>query len=88
METTTRDPQTGDRFTVRVLSGYRLWQERPFECRPACVCGTCNGTTTEYPGMVDRVIYWADNSREAVVRCDDGKVRREMLAPPSGDACF
>jgi predicted DNA-binding protein len=33
-------------------------------------------------------IYFADNSIEAVQRASDGRERRVMVAPPSGDRCF
>lgn len=80
--------EAGERVDVPVLSGYKLVQERPYDCRFGCTCERgCNGTTTIYPGTVERVIYWADNSTEAVVACDDGETRRLMLAYPSGDVC-
>lgn len=85
--TATTYPTKGDRVVVPVLSGYKLVQNRPFDCRYSCHCGTCNGSTTEYPGTVDNVIYWADNSVEAEVRCDDGEMRLLRLKPPSGDVC-
>lgn len=77
----------GQRVEVPVLSGYRLVQERPFDCRYSCKCGKCNGSTTCYPGVVSKIIYWADNSTEAVVKCDDGQERRMMLRAPHGDVC-
>jgi hypothetical protein len=81
-------PNQGDRFSVSVLRGYRLVQNRPFECRPVCRCGECNGHTTVYDGTVERVIYWADNSIEVMVRCDDGELRYRRLVGPHGDVCF
>ena len=96
----TTEPKEGDRYDVSVLTGYKLHQERPGLCNQwaphpdtgrytsGCKCGKCNGVTTVHPGTVERLIYWADNSREAIVKCDDGETRRVMLAPPSGDICF
>lgn len=85
------EPRKGDRVDVPVLIGYRLEQERPFACRWTCRCfgpATCHGLTVHYPGTVSELIYWADNSREARVLCDDGRTRTLHLAPPSGDVCF
>lgn len=76
-------PAKGDRVSVSELSGYVLTQHRPYECRVACSCGECNGHSTAYPGVVREVIYWADNSIEATVDCDDGETRILRLSPPS-----
>jgi hypothetical protein len=76
-------PAKGDRVEVHELTGYVLTQHRPYECRIACECGECNGRSTAYPGAVERVIYWADNSIEAEVACDDGRIRLLHLTPPS-----
>jgi hypothetical protein len=81
-------PQKGDRVEVEVLTGYRLHQERPFACRPACTCGSCYGTTTVYPGTVTNMLYYADNSIESEVLCDDGQTRTMRHKPPSGDVCY
>lgn len=80
--------EKGDRVTLEVLSGYVYDQHRPLDCRHGCVCGSCNGTTTEYQGTVQSIIYWMDNSVEAEVLCDDGKLRKQMLEAPKGDVCF
>ena len=80
-------PAKGDPYTIETLPGYTLVQDRPFECRPACSCGKCNGTPTNYPGIVTGVIYFADNSVEIDVACEDGETRRTMVKAPSGDVC-
>ena len=97
----TKTVNAGDRLDVPVLRGYKLVQERPFECRGwsphpvtgvyggGCKCGNnCHGETTVYPGTVEKVIYWADNSREAIVACDDGETRSVMLVHAHGDVCY
>ena len=33
-------------------------------------------------------IYWADNSVDSVQVSVDGRERRVMIAPPSGDLCY
>lgn len=94
-------PKEGDRVTVPVLTGYKLTQERPFECRGwsrhpetgeyggGCKCGeNCDGATTLHEGTVERVIYWADNSIESTVLCDDGERRTLHHVAPHGDVCF
>jgi hypothetical protein len=82
------EPQKGERVVVHELTGYRLHQERPLDCRLGCVCGQCNGKTIDYPGVVTTIINWMDNSREAQVLCDDGRQRIIRLARPSGDASY
>ena len=93
-------PKQGDRVTISQLVGYRLVQERPFECRGwaldprsgrysgSCKCGECDGHTVTHSGTVEAIIYWADNSIEGTILCDDGVRRIERYAPPSGDVCF
>lgn len=64
---------------------------RPFECRHkvACSCGrNCHGTTVVHKGEVTQVYYFADNSTEVDVVCEDGKTRRKMIVAPHGDVCF
>lgn len=78
----------GERTTVSERVGYKLAQNRPYSCRYLCECGECDGVVTEYEGTVEKMIYWMDNSVEAVVRCDDGETRSKMLRHPSGDVCF
>jgi hypothetical protein len=80
-------PAKGERVSVPVLTGYRVYQDRPFVCRPSCSCGNCNGRSENFWGYVDDVIYYADNSIEARVICDDGQTRTLRLAAPSGDTC-
>lgn len=91
-------PAEGSRTVVPVLSGYTLVQNRPMACRTwspradgryssGCKCGTCDGSTTRYPGTVEKVIHYADNSIEMEVACDDGQTRRVMLVAPHGDVC-
>jgi hypothetical protein len=80
-------PAAGDRVMVPVLTGYRMVQDRPRECYYRCVCGDCYGHTVEYPGIVEKVIHYADNSIESEVMCDDGKRRRLIHAAPHGDPC-
>jgi hypothetical protein len=97
----TQTTKTGDRVIVSELVGYVLPQHRPFGCsgwRPSklkpgtytgdCECGRCNGHTERYPGTVDRIIEWADNSTEAGGAGDDRHERRMMIRPPSGDRCY
>lgn len=84
----TKVPAKGDRVIVETITGYRLIQNRPFECRPMCKCGECNGVTLEYPGTVTKIIYWMDNSTDAVVMCDDGRERTKHILMPSGDVCY
>lgn len=82
-------PQKGDRYEVIGYPGYKAEQDRPFACRRrGCVCGGCNGVRTVYPGTVERIIAWADNSYDAVVACDDGETRTTQLVAPHGDVCF
>lgn len=81
-------PAKGDRVDVHELHGYKLVQDRPFDCRPSCKCGKCNGQSTTHEGTVEKVYYYADNSVEAEVLCDDGKYRVLHLVAPHGDACY
>jgi hypothetical protein len=94
-------PKVGERFTVRRLTGYKLHQERPLDCRgwrPSklnpgqytgdCECGRCNGVTTEHPGTVEDVVYWMDNSIDIQVRGDDGELYLHEMVAPHGDLCF
>lgn len=80
-----RTPAKGDRYVVAELSGYQLVQNRPLDHR-SCHCG--DGVTTYHVGTVEAVTYWADNSIDVVVRCEDGKVRTAQTVAPHGDACF
>lgn len=84
----TAEVKAGDRFTVEVRSGYRLVQDRPYECHYQCMCGECNGHIARYPGVVTRVIAWADNSIDAEVACDDGQTRTAQIDGPHGDVSF
>lgn len=95
---TPENTREGDRVVVTELRGYRLSQDRPSACNwgpeadgrytSNCKCGgNCNGTSVEFPGTVDEIIYWADNSVEATVQCDDGERRRLRLRAPYGDLC-
>ena len=86
----TRIPEVGDRVSVEEVRGYKLIQERPFDCRGReCKCGkACHGTWTTYPGVVEQVYYYADNSIEASVMCDDGQRRVLRLVAPHGDLCY
>jgi hypothetical protein len=92
-------PAEGDRIQVPVLRGYTLEQDRPMACRTygqyangsygwGCKCGECHGNTILYPGTVERVVYYADNSTEVEVLCDDGTRRITQPVPPHGDVCF
>ncbi len=76
-------PAAGQLHKFSTLSGYRLVQDRPFNCRPACTCGECNGRSTTTTEEVREVIFWADNSVEVV--SVTGRVAR--LRAPYGDAC-
>ena len=80
-------PSKGDRVSVFEQQGYTLHQHRPGDCRGCCKCGECEGHSVEFPGTVDEVVYWADNSIEAMVACDDGQRRILRLSAPSGDPC-
>ena len=86
-ELTVHTPK-GTRVEVSALEGYVLTQHRPFECRVKCECGTCNGTTRKHIGTLRETVYWADNSIEAFIDCEDGETRIHRFTPPSGDACF
>lgn len=78
----------GARVTIARLSGYVLHQNRPMGCRRyGCKCGRCNGTTALLDGTSRGVVYYADNSIEAVVDLDDGTDFLARLKPPSGDPC-
>jgi hypothetical protein len=76
-------PNVGDQHEFRKLSGYVLYQERPWECRPACVCGGCNGTETVSTETITERIHWGDNSVEVVGE----RGSRATLVPPHGDIC-
>jgi hypothetical protein len=80
-------PKTGDPFVITRRPGYKLIQNRPFDCRYSCRCGACNGVLTEHHGIVERVVYYADNSIEAEVRMADGTIMIDMVKSPSGDIC-
>lgn len=83
----TQEVTEGGRVNIHHRPGMKLVQDRPFECRHGCKCGTCDGVLTEYPGTVDRIIYYADNSIVAYVDCDDGERRHIDLKASSGDPC-
>lgn len=74
----------GTEVAYSKLVGYKMIQNRPFECRPICKCGTCNGTTTKHTSTVKRVQNYMDNSVE--VKLADG--HNHMLVAPHGDVCF
>lgn len=80
--------EPGSRTEVHELQGYKLVQNRPFACRPVCRCGECNGRSVTYPGTVVQTWYYADNSIETEVRCDDGVTRYIRHVAPHGDLCF
>ncbi len=85
METNTNTiPAAGDPWTFTSHHGYRLVQERPYECRRLCRCGECNGTTVSSVETVTEVIRWADNAIEVVGH----KGSRCEIVAPHGDACF
>lgn len=101
MATSAYQVKEGDEIEVSVTVGYRLVQNRPYPCgtwapdpnkggaySSGCKCGSCDGKTVVHKGIVEKVIYWADNSIDAEVRCEDGWLRVKHLAPPSGDVCF
>lgn len=75
----------GQRRVVSELTGYLPVQHRELDHRD-CHCGS--GVTTYSVGTVTGLTWWADNSREAAVTLDDGRVVTVQLAPPSGDACY
>jgi len=78
-------PQEGDSFVVSELSGYQLIQNRGLDHRH-CHCG--DGVTTYHAGTVEGVTYWADNSVDVAVRCEDGRLRTVQTIAPNGDVCF
>ena len=81
--------KVGDEYTVEVWDKYgRLYQERPFDCRPKCQCGECNGVSHTEVGVVEDICYFMDNSTEAYVRTPDGVRHKVTLEYPHGDACF
>jgi hypothetical protein len=81
-------PKVGDTYSFTTLKGYKMYQDRPYDCRYSCVCGTCNGVTIEHTGVVTEVIYWADNSIDLRVLCADGQTRKTQFDGPHGDLCF
>ena len=82
-------PSIGDPYTIVRTPGYKLVQDRPFDCRNGrCQCGKCDGVRVECEGTVDRVVHYADNSIEVEVRMPDGRVMTDMVKAPSGDVCF
>lgn len=74
----------GTEVTYSRTTGSKMIQNRPFECRPMCQCGTCNGVTTHHTSTVESVIPYMDNSIE--VKLADGHTH--MLVAPHGDVCF
>lgn len=85
LNTATQDQLTkGTEVAYSKLVGYKMIQNRPFECRPTCKCGTCNGVTTHHTSTVESVISYMDNSVE--VKLADG--HNHMLVVPHGDVCF
>lgn len=102
MSTIEAYPEIGSRITVTLLEGYKLVQDRPFDCRGwsrdprfedgrysgGCKCGTCNGTKREVEGTVDKTVYWMDNSIETFVDLDEGGRHIIRHKAPSGDVCF
>lgn len=81
----TQDQLTkGTEVTYSRTTGSKMIQNRPFECRPMCQCGTCNGVTTHHTSTVESVISYMDNSIE--VKLADGHTH--MLVAPHGDVCF
>lgn len=85
LNTATEDQLTkGTEVTYSRNTGSKMIQNRPFECRPVCQCGTCNGVTTHHTSTVKSVVSYMDNSIE--VKLDDGYTH--MLVAPHGDVCF
>lgn len=96
----TMQSEPGTRVRVSELRGYVLHQDRPGPCRVwgidprtgkgshGCKCGECGGRTVTFAATVERVVFWADNSREVFVVDDDGERHIVRLAGPSGDVCF
>lgn len=77
-------PEVGETVTVENHTGYVLVQNRPWECRPVCVCGNCNGQSETVTVEIAQVISWADNSVEAFGT--NGELIR--ISAPSGDICY
>jgi hypothetical protein len=88
MTNTKNIPAKGDRHLFPVHSGYVLSQCRPAPCRYCCICGSCNGTSSEVEAEVTEVIYWMDNSIEVVGLADDGRYYRQTMVAPHGDRCY
>jgi hypothetical protein len=90
MTTTQNIPAKGDRHLFPVHSGYIPLQSRPRDCQRTytCVCGTCDGTSSEVEAEVTEVIYWMDNSIEVVGLADDGRYYRQTMVAPHGDRCY
>lgn len=80
--------KVGDEITFSKTRGYKLVQDRRFNCRTVCACGECNGKTTTYEGVITKVIHWMDNSSDAEVLCTDGETRTTQLMYSHGDVCF
>lgn len=85
---------------VSELTGYKLEQHRPMDCRGygldtrtgeytyGCKCGKCGGVTRLHWGRVERVVYWADNSIEAFVKIKGRDERKIVtLTAAHGDVC-
>jgi hypothetical protein len=77
----------GDRVGIRVRTGYRLVQDRPTDCRWGCRCGECDGSVRILAGTVERIVWYADNSTEAVVLLDEGGRHNVTVVSAHGDVC-
>ena len=70
--------------------------DRPETCRPTavgnfygyCKCGECLTERETRNMVVEKIIYYADNSTEATVRDEFNNAYQVMLVAPHGDACF
>jgi len=77
----------GDSVITMVLTGHLFVQDRPFDCRYKCVCGSCNGTVTTSRGTVIEFIHWGDGAIDAKIADDQGKVSTFPVHAGNSDAC-
>lgn len=79
---------TGTFVTVSTLSGYKMYQDRRFECRHGCKCDEhCDGIKGSYEAFVIGRVFWADNSDDLKLLLLDGTERSIETRAPNGDAC-
>ncbi len=60
-------PLIGDVIEWQETRGYKLVQNRPYECRMSCTCGECHGRTVTQSGTVVDVASYSDAVEGTVV---------------------